>query len=286
MFLECKDLIKIYPSPIEGLTFPALRGLNLSLKKGELVSIIGPSGAGKSTLLQLIGGFDSPSSGEIWFDGKLVNKFSRQELANYQRDVGILKQEPRYNLVYGLNAINNVMLPMRYTNKFSNNIKERAKELLYCLGLKGKEYRKPPQLSGGEQQRVAIAVALANEPKILLADEPTGELDSFTTYEIIDYFRQINRDFGTTILAATHDKRFSKLSNITFKIQDGRLTTMQIQSGKRFKVAGEEAIVVDSYGNLRLPAVVIERFKGLSSVKVVIVDNEIRLIPYTNGEQS
>jgi len=281
MLLDCKDIIKIYPSSSEGLSFPALRGLNLSIRKGELISIIGPSGAGKSTLLRLISGFDQPSSGEIWFNGKLLNKFTHKDLLDYREKVGIVNQEPKDNLVWGLSAVNNVMLPMRYVGKFDRKLKERAKKILKRLGLEGKEHRKPSQLSGGEQQRVAIAIALANEPQILLADEPTGELDSFSTYEIIDYFKQINKEFGITIIAATHDKRFSKLSDKTYKIQDGRLTTQQIY----FKTGGiidlsEESVVVDSHGNLRLPISVIEKFKGLTSVKVTIENDEIKLIPY------
>ncbi|MHA2298951.1 MAG: ABC transporter ATP-binding protein [Candidatus Hodarchaeales archaeon] len=280
MLLECKDLIKIYPSPVEGLKFPALRGLDLKVKKGELVSIIGPSGAGKTTLMRIISAFDQCSSGEIWFDGQLVNKFFEKELMEYRVKVGVMNQSPRDNLVWSFSALDNVLLPMRYSGKFNGKQKERARELLFKLGLEGKEKRKPSQLSGGEQQRTAIAVALANDPRLLLADEPTGELDSLTTAIVIDYLKQLNEETGLTIIVVTHDKRFSKMTDRTYKIQDGKLTTYQFQAFGAERIdQRDEVIIVDSHGNLRLPKEVLERFKGLSSVKVVIKDDLIELLP-------
>ena len=223
--LECKDLIKIYPSKVEGLNFPALRGLTLSIKKGEIISLIGPSGSGKTTLFRLISGFDLPSSGEIWFEGKLINTLNETELAEYRKNIGIMYQSPKDNLIWGLNALDNILFPMRYSGKFVPNHKQKAIELLDRVGLKGKERRKPAQLSGGEQQRVAIAVALSNEPKLLIADEPTGELDNFTTNVIINYFKELNKELGITICVATHDRRFSSRTDKMYKIKDGRLIT-------------------------------------------------------------
>ncbi|MFX1286054.1 MAG: ABC transporter ATP-binding protein [Promethearchaeota archaeon] len=282
MLLECKDLIKIYPSPVEGLMFPALRGLDLKVQMGELISLIGPSGAGKSTLLRLICTFDQPSSGEIRFDGKLVNTFTDSELEDYRlNEVGVMYQAPEDNLIWSFDSLQNVMLPMRYSGKFGGNEKDRANELLEKVGLKGKGHRKPSQLSGGEQQRVAIAVALANNPKLLLADEPTGELDSGTTAVIIDYFKQLNTDDGLTILVATHDKRFVKMTNRTYKILDGRLTTYHIRSKKSLEIdLEEEIVIVDSQGNLRLPREVFHQFKDLTAVKVQVKNGKIELIPF------
>ncbi|MFW9994158.1 MAG: ABC transporter ATP-binding protein [Candidatus Odinarchaeota archaeon] len=279
MLLKCTDVIKIYPSPVEGLNFPALRGLDLSVKEGEFVSIIGPSGAGKTTLLRLVSAFDSPSSGEIWFDGQLVNNLSGQELLEYLMKVGIMNQSPRDNLVWGFSALDNVLLPLRYSGKFGSKKKDRALELLAKVGLQGKERRKPSQLSGGEQQRTAIAVALANDPQLLLADEPTGELDSQTTAKIIDYFKQLNEETGLTVVVVTHDKRFSNMTRKTYKIQDGRLTTYQFSSHEIVDQR-DEVVIVDSHGNLRLPKEVLKRFKGLSSVRIVIKDGTIELIPH------
>ncbi|MFX0174193.1 MAG: ABC transporter ATP-binding protein [Candidatus Hodarchaeota archaeon] len=286
MLLECKDLIKIYPSPIEGLNFPALRGLHLSIKKGDLISIIGPSGAGKTTLLRMISAFDQLSSGEIWFEGQLVNNFSKTKLLDYRKEVGIMYQSPKDNLIWGLSALDNVLFPMRYSGKFLPNHKQRAIELLNRLGLKRKESRKPNQLSGGEQQRVAIAVALANEPKLLLADEPTGELDSLTTMVIIDYFKELNKDLGITICVATHDRRFSKMTNYTYKIQDGRLTTFQFQKeGTKDISKQEEVVIIDSHGNLRLPNEIMTHFKDIKSARIKIRGDKIELIPFQTKEE-
>ena len=278
MSLECKDLIKIYPSQIEGLNFPALRGLDLTVKYGELISIIGPSGAGKTTLLRLISAFDKPSSGEIWFENKLVNQFTPQEILKYRQKVGIMYQSPRDNLLWGLTALENVLFPMRYSGKFGRQKKERAYELLARVGLKGKEQRKPSQLSGGEQQRVAITVALANDPVLLLADEPTGELDSLTTALIIDYFKKLNEELGVTICVVTHDRRFSKMTNRTYKILDGRVATFQFQT-RRDKRA--EVVIVDSHGNLRLPKEILSQYKDLTSVRIIARDGRIELIPFS-----
>ncbi|MFX1505564.1 MAG: ABC transporter ATP-binding protein [Promethearchaeota archaeon] len=287
MLLECKDLIKIYPSPVEGLMFPALRGLNLTINRGQLISIIGPSGAGKTTLLRLISAFEQPSSGEIWFEGNLVNQFTGNSLLSYRQRVGVMYQDPRDNLVWSLNVLQNILLPMRYSGKFSGRQKERATELLADVGLEGKEYRKPSQLSGGEQQRVSIAVALANEPILLLADEPTGELDSHTTTVIIDYLNQLNQNLGLCILVVTHDKRFAKMTHKTYKIRDGRLTTYHVRSKETPDIDyQEEIVIVDSQGNLRLPHEVLEHFKDLKSVKVKIDGKRIELIPFHEKDES
>ncbi|MHA1945090.1 MAG: ABC transporter ATP-binding protein [Candidatus Hodarchaeales archaeon] len=284
MSLECKDLIKIYPSQIEGLNFPALRGLDLSVKYGELISIIGPSGAGKTTLLRLISAFDQPSSGEIWFENKLVNQFTPQEILKYRQKVGIMYQSPRDNLLWGLTVLENVLFPMRYSGKFGRQKKERAYELLARVGLKGKEQRKPSQLSGGEQQRVAISVALANDPVLLLADEPTGELDSLTTALIIDYFKKLNEELGVTICVVTHDRRFSKMTNRTYKILDGRVATFEVQATRDKRA---EVVIVDSHGNLRLPKEILSQYKDLTSVRIVARDGRIELIPFSpeKGEE-
>ncbi|MFX1253876.1 MAG: ABC transporter ATP-binding protein [Promethearchaeota archaeon] len=287
MLVECKDVIKIYPSPVEGLKFSALRGVNLEVKKGDLIAIIGPSGAGKTTLLRLISTYDVPSSGEIWYDGKLLNKYTWMQKERYrQEQIGMMYQSPTNNLLWGLSAYHNVILPMRYAGKFIGKQKERTLELLERVGLKGKEHRKPAELSGGEQQRVAIAKALSRDPKLFLADEPTGELDSHTTMMIIEYLKELNRDLGTTIVVATHDKRFSRMTNRSYKIQDGRLTTYQLTVTK--PDVGDirhEVVIVDGHGNLRLPEEALIKFKSLNAVEVIIKDDRIELIPFEYENQ-
>jgi ABC-type lipoprotein export system ATPase subunit len=281
LLLECKDLIKIYPSPIEGLHFPALRGLDLVLDEREMISIIGPSGSGKSTLIRMLGAYDQPSSGEVWFKDKLVNQFSGEYLNEYHQDVGVMHQSPTDNLIFGLSVIDNIMLPMHYSGKFSGKEIQRAQELLEHVGLGNKGNRKPSELSGGEQQRVSIAVALANEPTLLLADEPTGELDSHTTNVIIDYFRQLQKDLGLTLCVVTHDKRFARSVDRTYRIQDGRITTVHLRPDEGDEIdIQDEIILVDAKGNLRLPQNVLKTFSNLNAVRVHLKGNKIELVPY------
>ncbi|MFW9853785.1 MAG: ABC transporter ATP-binding protein [Candidatus Thorarchaeota archaeon] len=223
MLIECSDLIKIYPGVIDGLNVPALRGIDLRIKKGALISIIGPSGSGKSTLIRLLGGLDKPSSGEIWVDGNLLNKYGENQLAEYRQKVGFLYQTPEKNLLPHLTILQNVMLPMMMLNAFPREEKHRAFNLLAEVSLIGKEQRKPNQLSGGEIQRAGLAVALANDPIILLADEPTGELDTESTFKIISYLKSLNAKLGITTIVATHDIRLAKKTEINYRLKNGRI---------------------------------------------------------------
>jgi lipoprotein-releasing system ATP-binding protein len=288
VLLECKDLIKIYPSPIEGLNIPALRGVDIKIEEGEIISIIGPSGSGKSTLIRMIGGYDQPSSGEVLFKGKLVNQFRGAVLHQYHQEIGVMYQSPGDNLFFGLSVMDNVILPMQYSGRFSGQETQKALELLDHVGLRNKSARKPTELSGGEQQRVSIAVALANEPKVLLADEPTGELDSHTTNIIVKYFQHLKDDFGLTICIVTHDKRFARSVDKTYRIQDGKISTLHMRpkNGTSIDLV-DEITIVDAKGNLRLPHKVLNAFDNLNTVRVKVKGNKIELIPYdTTQNQS
>jgi len=227
MLIECLDLIKIYSGAIKGLNVPALRGVDLNIKKGDLISIIGPSGSGKSTLIRLLGGLDRPSSGEIRFDGKLLNAYTETQLADYRQKVGFLYQIPEKNLLPHITILQNVMLPMMMFSTFQKEEKYRAFELLAKVGLSGKEQRKPDQLSGGEVQRAGLAVALANDPIILLADEPTGELDTENTFKIISYLKSLNDEFRVTIVVVTHDVRFAKQTENIYRLKNGRIISQE-----------------------------------------------------------
>ncbi|MFX1538056.1 MAG: ABC transporter ATP-binding protein [Promethearchaeota archaeon] len=259
-FLMCKDLIKIYTEPLSGIQVPALRGVELSVKKGELVSIIGPSGSGKTTLINLIGRMDLPSSGQVFVDGMNICMLKENKLDWYRRQiVGFLFQLPERNLIWNLTALTNVLLPMKVSSNLPREERlKRAKDLLARVGLDHRLNNKPSRLSGGEAQRLGIAVALANDPRLLLADEPTGELDTATTFQIIDYFRELNRDLGKTILIVTHDMRFAKMTSESYRLLDGRIVGVQrAMDPERLRVEGiserEEVIYVDVHGNLRLP---------------------------------
>lgn len=204
-------------------TVKAVDGVNLELQEGILASIIGTSGSGKSTLLALLGALDKPGEGSIEIDGKDVTKMSGRQLTAYRRDkVGFIFQS--YNLIPNLSAIQNVMMPMEFAGVKRTDRRARAEQLLEQVGLdKNKQKRKPSRLSGGEQQRVAIARALANKPKLILADEPTGNLDTDTGKVIVDLMHNLAKTEKTTILAVTHDSEIAAQTDKTFRLKDGRL---------------------------------------------------------------
>ena len=202
-----------------------LKGINLQIADDEFIALMGPSGSGKSTLLGILAGIDSPTSGEIYIYGQDISKKKEDELARFRNEnVGIVFQA--YNLIPSLNAIQNVKAPL-YAGKnklTSKEIDERAKKLLDIVGLSHRETHKPGELSGGEQQRVAIARALIKNPKILVADEPTGNLDAKTGEEILDLILKINKDMHLTIIMATHNEEIAKLADRVVNISDGIIT--------------------------------------------------------------
>ncbi|MEI7690847.1 MAG: ABC transporter ATP-binding protein [bacterium] len=205
-------------------TVKAVDGVNLNIPTGTFSVIIGKSGSGKSTLLSLLGALDTPTSGSIEVDKQDVTKLSDRKLSLYRcNKIGFVFQG--YNLIPNLTALENVMLPMEFADKSLTESKIRAEKLLVEVGITDqKQNRKPARLSGGEQQRVAIARALANQPKLILADEPTGNLDSHTGKLIVDLLRKLAKDEKTTIIAVTHDESIAKLADVTFTLKDGKLT--------------------------------------------------------------
>ncbi|MEM2899195.1 MAG: ABC transporter ATP-binding protein [Thermoplasmata archaeon] len=201
----------------------ALDKVSMNVRRGELVSIMGPSGSGKSTLLNLIGCIDTPTSGTVNIDGQDVSKLSDKELTKIRlRKIGFIFQQ--FYLIPTLTAIENVELPMKEAGVPKSKRIERAKELLELVGLKGRINHYPNQLSGGEQQRVAIARALSNEPKLLLADEPTGEVDSDTSKRIMTLLKDLNREKGLTMIIVTHDPNIGNQTNRIIKLLDGKIS--------------------------------------------------------------
>ncbi len=217
LVIETKDLKKIYQ--MGDMEVHALRGVSFQIAQGEVIAIMGPSGSGKSTLMNMIGCLDRPSEGEYFLDGERVSELKDDELANVRnRKIGFVFQS--FNLLSRTTALANVELPMRYSG-VNRGRKARAKAALESVGLGDRIYHRPNELSGGQQQRVAIARALVNEPAILLADEPTGNLDSKSGDEIMELLLNLNRDRGTTLIIVTHDPEVGEQTQRTIRLRDG-----------------------------------------------------------------
>ncbi len=286
--IECENLVKIYKT--DQIEVVALQGLDLQVKKGELVAIVGSSGSGKSTLLNMLGGLDKPSAGALRVGGRNLLKFTEEDYMIYKRNiVGFVWQNNARNLVPYLTAVQNVELPMLLQGQKQR--RERALELLDAVGLSHRINSRLDQMSGGEQQRVAIAISLANNPSILLADEPTGSVDTKTSDQILGVFKKLNKEKGITIVIVTHDLRLAKQIDRVIAIRDGRTSSEIIKKthaeimreskgwkddsvpqeneapGEEF--VSEELIVLDRTGRLQLPKEYLEalEIKGGTRVK-------------------
>ncbi len=290
VMIECDGLVKIYKT--KDIEVLALQGLDLTVKRGELMAIIGNSGSGKSTFLNMIGGLDRPSAGKLYVDGQNLFQMTESQLVEYKRStVGFVWQNNARNLLPYLTAWENVMTPMLFQegNALSEEEKKnRALELLELVGLKDRKDSKLSQLSGGEQQRVAIAIALANNPKLLLADEPTGAVDRKTADDILEMFRELNEKLGLTIVIVTHDKELAKKVNRVVSIRDGKTSSERIMKNDykermehldidwREEETQEEFAVLDRAGRVQIPSELLEEMgmKG-NKVKLELVDGKI-----------
>lgn len=293
--IECENLVKIYKT--EDIEVLALQGLELTVEKGELMAIIGNSGSGKSTFLNMIGGLDRPSAGKLYVDGLDLFKLTEAELVKYKRDtVGFVWQNNARNLVPYLTAVENVQMPMMFTKQ--KRQRERANELLELVGMGHRKNSKLSALSGGEQQRIAIAIALANHPKLLLADEPTGSVDVKTSHYLLDIFRKLNEELGLTIVIVTHDRQLSKKVNRVVSIRDGKTSSEMImrqsyreqmkQVGEladdMMAMAHEEYTVLDKAGRLQIPSQMLDQIGAKShKVKLEVVDGRIVIAPETEA---
>ncbi|MEM1928669.1 MAG: ABC transporter ATP-binding protein, partial [Thermofilaceae archaeon] len=225
--VETEDLAKYYK--MGPYIVKALDGVNLKIRRGEYVSIMGPSGAGKTTLFNMIGGLDRPTRGRVYIDEVDISKLDAYELAWLRaRKIGYIFQT--FNLIPVLTAMENVMLPMIFAGVRREERIRKARELLERVGLGDRLYHRPTELSGGQQQRVAIARALANDPAIILADEPTGNLDLQTGLEIINLLRQLNKERGVTIVTATHDLKMIDVSDRIVYLRDGRVERIETRA--------------------------------------------------------
>ena len=249
-YIYAEELFKIYKT--DELEVVALRGLDLQVVKGEMMAIVGASGSGKSTFLNILAGLDTPSAGQITVGNRDLLRMKDEDLVDYRRrEVGFIWQQTGRNLIPYLTALQNIEAPMILEGVKRRIAKARAQELLTAVGLSDKARRRPNELSGGEQQRVAIGVALANEPPLLLADEPTGELDSATADEVFRVLREINRSTEVTIVIVTHDREITSRVDRVVAMRDGKASTELVRNSESSGV--DELAVVDRSGRLQIP---------------------------------
>jgi ABC-type lipoprotein export system ATPase subunit len=261
--IDCNGLVKIYKT--EDIEVVALQGLNITVQDGEMMAIIGNSGSGKSTLLNILGGLDRPSAGQVRVGEWDLLKVSEEQLVEYKRrTVGFIWQNNARNLLPYLTALENVEMPMMLGGKVD---RAYAKQLLEWVGLSHRLHNKLYQLSGGEQQRVAIAISLANKPSLLLADEPTGSVDTQTSDTIMGIFRRLNREIGVTIVIVTHDLALASKVDRVVAIRDGLTSTEFVKRNDYVQLDGdgglaesqrladghEEYVVLDRAGRLQIP---------------------------------
>lgn len=290
--IQAEGLVKIYKTKETEVL--ALQGLDLTVKEGELTALIGNSGSGKSTFLNMIGGLDRPSAGSLVVGGKNLFTMSEKELVLYKRDtVGFVWQNNARNLLPYLSALENIMLPMYLSG--ARKKKEKAMELLELVGLSHKKHSRLNTLSGGEQQRIAIAIALANSPKLLLADEPTGSVDPKTSDYIFGVFTELNKQ-GQTILIVTHDVALSKKVKRVVAIRDGKISSERILKESyadrikevsidwRMEDTQEEYAIVDKAGRVQIPRELLNTLHlEDNKVRVEMQDNQI-IISKPSGE--
>ena len=280
--IVCEDLFKIYK--IANLEVVALRGLDLKVDHGELMAIVGSSGSGKSTLLNILAGLDKPSAGRAIVAGSDLVTISESEMVDYRRtQVGFIWQQTGRNLVPYLSALENVEVPLVLAGVSSRKARERARELLEDVGLSDRLKHTPEQMSGGEQQRVSVAVALANNPPLLLADEPTGELDSIAADAVFDLFGDLNRRYGVTIVIVTHDPHIAARVDRVVAIRDGRTSTESFrrvsERHNTIEVTHDEFVLVDSAGRLQIPRDYLERLKIQGRARVSLGDGLVEVLP-------
>lgn len=293
--VTCDNLVKIYK--IANLEVVALQGLDLEVAPSEMMAIVGASGSGKSTLLNILSGLDVPSAGRCIVDNNDLTRLSEAQRIAYRRHiVGHIWQQSGRNLLSELTVAANIELPQLLGGVKSDKRTRHAEELLTLVGLPGFGKKKPNQLSGGEQQRVAIAVAISNAPMLLLADEPTGELDSATASEIFKLLRSLNQQLGLTIITVTHDVAIAAVMDRTIAIRDGRTSTETIRRGEPLTAVDEygakssaviglssethqESVLIDRVGRLQLPKEALEDIQFNGRAVVRILDDHVELWP-------
>jgi putative ABC transport system ATP-binding protein len=281
----CENLVKIYRLNQEGggsVEVQALQGMDITVVEGEMLGIVGASGSGKSTLLNVLGGLDRPTGGRALVGRQDLGQLSPNALDEYRRKtVGFVWQQGARNLIPYLTALENIELPLLLSGQVGNSTRERALELLELVGLRERMDHRLEELSGGEQQRVAVAIALANRPRLLLADEPTGELDTATAQTIYDLLRKLNKQLGLTMIIVSHDPGIARHVDRVVAVRDGKLAseTLRVQKSDSDEHHLVELAVVDAVGRLQIPREYLEQFNIRRRVQVELTEQGILIRP-------
>jgi ABC-type lipoprotein export system ATPase subunit len=292
MLVRCDGLVKIYK--VANLEVTALQGLDLTVARGEMLGIVGASGSGKSTLMNILGGLDRPSAGRVAVDGTDLLKMSDQAINHYRRTkIGFIWQQGARNLIPYLTALENVRLPITIQARNWSKERSRAEALLEAVGLSERKHHRLSELSGGEQQRVAITVALANNPILLLADEPTGEVDTATALGIFEVLRELNRTRGLTTIIVSHDSDIAHHVDRVVAIRDGKTSSETIRQSPQNAEADstrpetgevfEEVVLLDSAGRLQVPREYLEQFNIQGRVQLEVRDDGILIRPVSGN---
>lgn len=283
-FIQCENLVKIYK--VADLEVVALQGLDLLVRQGEMMALVGPSGSGKSTLMNILGGLDAPTAGRIRVGDYNLLEMSRRDQVRYRRHmVGFVWQQTARNLLPYLTALENVELPMALAGFPAKERRDRACDLLDRVGLGDRLKHRPDRLSGGEQQRVAIAVGMANRPALLLADEPTGEVDSASAEAIFRALRSLNEETGVTIIVVTHDMNVSTRVDRVVGMRDGRTSTeiLRRRDGD-VAIQEEEYAILDRAGRLQLPEAYTDALDMEDRVRLRLEEDHIGVWPEQHAQ--
>jgi ABC-type lipoprotein export system ATPase subunit len=287
----CENLVKIYRLNQDGgsVEVQALQGMDLTVAQGEMLGIVGASGSGKSTLLNVLGGLDRLTGGRALVGRQELGQLSSSELDRYRRNtVGFVWQQASRNLIPYLTALENIELPLTLSGEVGKSRRGRALELLKLVRLHERRDHRLDELSGGEQQRIAVAIALANHPRLLLADEPTGELDTATAQTIYDLLRGLNKDLGLTMIIVSHDPGIARHVDRVVAVRDGKLAseTLRVQTSDGDEHHSVELAVLDAAGRLQLPREYLEQFNIRRRVQIELTADGILIRPPNGAHQN
>jgi ABC-type lipoprotein export system ATPase subunit len=284
-FIVCENLVKIYK--VADLEVVALQGVDLNIAQGEMMALVGPSGSGKSTLMNILGGLDTPTAGQVQVGAyNLLDLRGREQVEYRRRAVGFVWQQTARNLLPYLTAVENVELPMALNGWAGGKRRQRARDLLAQVGLAERLHHRPDRLSGGEQQRVAIAVGMANKPRLLLADEPTGEVDSEAAERIFATLRAFNQAEQVTIIIVTHDQTVAARVDRVVGMRDGR-TSIEILRRKDASgatISEAEYAILDKAGRLQLPKAYLDKLGMAERTRLQLEPDHIGVYPDTAGQ--